>query len=398
MDEDLGELMDSILWGYRIVEIRDKTFAFRPLSLEEKNIATYVRNQALRHAAENGRLTEDQLYKDAIQAGIWSLLHDEHIAALRDELSRRKDDVLSTRQKSKIKKLNRRITKIKETLAELLKLRFHSIELPSAEFHASRKQLEYLVQVTTCEFPDLSPRWPTYADMEDERDLDLVVSLMNQYPDATMGDQKAIRRLARSGNWRLIWASARETNMDTLFRSGLDSLTYEQQVLINWSMVYDSVFDSHDRPPDYIIDDDDELDRWLKKRGEEADQERKKSFHQKKSNVGIGKQSKHDANEVMIPVDGFYLDTCDCGAIGQRGIPHKTSCPYGAFIAYKNNDRRLAEVDKVQSCNPDNVRMILAKEQASIEKQGWVAEQNLRGELSRKTLGLGTNIHKRDKR
>jgi hypothetical protein len=140
------------------------------------------------------------------------------------------------------------------------------------------------------------------------------------------------------------------------------------------------------------------MDKWLKKRAEEAEKERKKEFYQKgRSKTGASK-STHDANEILMPVGGYYSEECTCGAINKRGHVHKKSCPYGVFISYEGNkDKMNEEVEKVQSTNPDNVRLVLAKEQKAIEGKGWVPEQDLRTEMSRKTLGLNTNIHRRDK-
>lgn len=397
-DFDPYELMDAILWGYRIVNIDGKTFAFKPLSLRERNIANHVRDQSMDEALRKGCPKKNDLYIDAMRRGIWSKINDDHIQALSDELDRRKEDLSSTRQKSKIKVINRRINAIEDSLRELMALRFSIIDAPSAEFYALQQQLCYVVQCSTYTFPDLRIKWPTYDDFESESDTSLITNLINIYHEGHNVDELGIRKLARDSIWRIRWIAAKQTGLESLFRSGLDSLTLEQQLLLNWSLVYDSVYDSMDRPPEYIINDNDELDKWLKKQGEEAEQDRKKRFYEKKTNRSIGKKSKYDANEVMVPVDGFYLETCNCGALGKRGQYHAKSCPHGVFVAYKDKDRIMSEVNKVQSTNPDPVRIILAKEQQAVEKRGWVPEQDLRTELSRKALGLSTNIHRRDKK
>jgi hypothetical protein len=163
--------------------------------------------------------------------------------------------------------------------------------------------------------------------------------------------------------------------------------------MLHWTQVYDSAYEAYDRPPDYVIDDDKEFDRWLEKTIKEQEQERRQRFQSKKGNIGIGKASSSNANEVFVPIDGFYSDECSCGAINRRGHRHASSCPYGVYLYYPD-DRRYEEIDRVHESNPDPVRVVLASETKVLQGKGVVREESLRRYkgMARQVMGFNTNI------
>jgi len=42
MEEDISKALDAVAWGHRIVDLEETTYVFRPLTLEERNIANYI--------------------------------------------------------------------------------------------------------------------------------------------------------------------------------------------------------------------------------------------------------------------------------------------------------------------------------------------------------------------
>lgn len=71
--------------------------------------------------------------------------------------------------------------------------------------------------------------------------------------------QLAYRKLARNEPWRSFWNCNRENSLGV----GVANWTEEQRNLVNFSKMYDRVYESPDSPADSVIDDDDMLDGWF---------------------------------------------------------------------------------------------------------------------------------------
>jgi hypothetical protein len=400
--EELSSLLDQISWGHRIVEISTSsagyTFAFRPLKLQERNAAQHVYDRALEVGAHEGIPLRKDLLLLANRSGLWNAACDQEIEMLNKELAAREDELSAAKFKSKKVKLSRRIEYIRQALNKLTGSKIRLLDLPSLEYYANQQRAHYILHKVTLTFPALEPQWPTFADMQNELDTAIVFHLINSYYNYTIVDSVKIRALARSGVWRVKWNAAKTCgNLQQLFNVDLSDLTVDQHMLIYWSQVYDSVYEAYERPPDYIIEDDDELDKWLEKEGEEREKERRKSFKEKKSNLGLGKTKSIDANEVLIPVNGYYSDVCTCEAKNTRGMLHKKGCPYGVFFYYQEEQKRQ-EAEQVQECNAEGIRLILAKEKEVIRQQGEIREEHLRTKNSpaRNMMGFTTSIRKRE--
>jgi hypothetical protein len=70
-----------------------------------------------------------------------------------------------------------------------------------------------------------------------------------------------IREIARSASWRFRWNGAK--GIGDLFGKPISEFDAEQQSLLYWSQVYDSVYERMERPPESIINDDEALDKWF---------------------------------------------------------------------------------------------------------------------------------------
>lgn len=159
---DLPTLLDSISWGYRIVEACGQAFAFRPLTLAERNTSLFIYNQALQDALCSNVPSQDDLMIDANRAGLWHSDRDEHLKVLQDELlykqkeledilktqqlkSGRRIEIRRTRKHSKVKILEKRIYSLQQILHEMKLLRSQIIEFPSAEHHANHAKAIHII-------------------------------------------------------------------------------------------------------------------------------------------------------------------------------------------------------------------------------------------------------------
>ena len=419
-EQDVTELLDAIIWGRRIVEVHNsederKTYVFRPLTLEEKNMGNYIHKQAMRDAKDQGLLTRDELKRQAIKQELWKASYDSDLRLLREELGRQlelrdieeKANMLDGRGRpkrssptGKLKRLDERIAHITTTIRKLEADYTNHIELPSSEYQAECERGNYFLRCATLSFPEMNQVWDTMDDLKGETDTKLVASLMRTYYNESIADEAAIRRVARSGFWRCKWmGSKKNRGVKTLFDREMYDLTLDQFRLVYWSQVYDSAYESMESPSDAVIEDDKLFDRWLEDQHNKREQERKKSAFDKEA-------SKHNkttnAHEVGFSVVGEYSEECTCGIKEQaeargydkRGHIHDPSCPYGVYLYY-DKDKKMEKVEDIQSANPDNVRKLLGSEQKHLAAKGedGMEEQALRGDKARTTLGMGTSYH-----
>lgn len=84
---------------------------------------------------------------------------------------------------------------------------------------------------------------------------------ITSYSMTNMIQSEIIRELSRSLPWVNQWGSCK-SNGSIFPVSGVE-LTTSQNLLIMWSRMYDSIYESTESPEQFIIDDDDMLDGWL---------------------------------------------------------------------------------------------------------------------------------------
>lgn len=402
-EKDLSELLDAIVWAHRIVEVdADSTYVFRPLTLEERNMANFVYEHKLKHSKQ---LKQDELTKQAIRKGLWQRSFEGQLKLLREELAKLLDDLGEEERANKsrrtptvkLMRLRERVGAVTKAVRTIEDDHTRYIELPSAEYEAECERGIYLLRCATLTFPDLEQKWCNLQALKDETNTQLVARLLHLFYNVTIAEEKDIRRLARSGFWRSKWnGSKKNRGVKTLFNREMYDLTIDQYHLVFWSQVYDSAFESMEPPSDDIIENDKLFDRWLDEQHQKRKQERKQSELDKK--LSKAKKGK-DANEVAFSTQGFYSEECTCGVKDQarnfgndkRGHLHAPSCPHGVFIYY-DAETRLKKAEEIQKANPDHVRRLLAKEQASLSEHGELVEdQKLRGnDKVRAVLGMNT--------
>jgi hypothetical protein len=175
-------------------------------------------------------------------------------------------------------------------------------------------------------------------------------------------------------------------NLSVLFNKPVGDFSSPQKILIYWSRVYDSVYEDTDKPNQDIIDDDDLLDEWLANRDLDRSGDVSKN---------LSKASEHQ--EQMQILDGYYVETCTCGAskVRAKGLgektPHTVDCPYGTWCRYTQEEKEELS-RQIYGRNTDGVRQLLDKEQDAIETVGTVEEQHLRKKKTRALLGSDQKV------
>lgn len=253
-------------------------------------VGNEIYNETLESAIEDGVFTDEQILGILAKEGLWSYQIDQEIKSKREELDNCKVALYESRFRFQDFQYNKlKIKKGKEELLELLNIK-HSFDYASAEGLASLYRLNYLI---LCGAKDGNfNKLDLTLENIDGSELNI---LKESYINARL-DEATIRELARTEPWRSYWAVADRNNV---FDRPLMEWTDEQQSLVIWSKLYDSLRENTDPPPDDMVNDDDAFDGWLIMQSRKNKQEVAK----KSGEMSISKNKKiRDAQEIFIMV------------------------------------------------------------------------------------------------
>jgi hypothetical protein len=387
------EKIQKLLWNKRYVEIPEDYKAMVGLdyvlildmTLEDRNLYAFMRKMELESARRLGVPSETDLLAEARKVGLWTeeddfilAKADEHIEFLESELKRQK---FLARKKSLQLQIEETQAKKAATLGKKNEYFLNSADYYSYEV-ASYELIRRVVRKL-----DGTKVWSDDSSFLHFKQyhLPVLIFLVHEVMSENLMEISEIREVARSPEWRLTWTLQRE-NLTNVFDRKIGDLTLSQKLLIYWSRVYDSAFEGTEPPAIDIVNDDEKFDEWLSNRDLNRSE---------KSEV---RASTKDHQERMQMLDGEYIEICNCGAksknvgkgLGER-IMHTTTCPYGTFHRYTQDEReKIAK--QTYSRNTDRVRTLIDQEQQSVIEKGIIEEHHLRGQKTRHIFGMKTDV------
>jgi hypothetical protein len=301
---------------------------------KEKAKAARIYAKELKHAKNLGMLSDDEAIIEFIKLGMWSQEDELQISGLKEDINKIKRGLIDLVFRRDVLEKSRKLLRSAEfKLMEKLTAR-HELLSGTAESHALVLQQRYIIsQITMTE--DGHRFWPTNDVFDLSSDFKLIDRLCLLFFKVSRINTSAIRQIARSNIWRSTWSSSQK--IGSLFDKPVPFLSHNQQELIHWSCIYDSVFEAYERPTKDIIEDDDVLDSWFMKQGEKIEDRSRKQFGDEMS----GKQGrKGGRNEQFIFADSE-----------------------GA--------------KKVYEMNHPNTRKMIQTKQSIVEKEGYVKDQHM---------------------
>ena len=265
--KDIEKLLKRIFWGKVFFSFDKETYIVRSLSTKEQNYIDYVYDQELDNVlhGEFALMSEKELRDRYSECGLWTRHDDESIGKMREELFKiesEKDGIkVNAKTKLYLNKLDRRIKIINKVLEGLLIQRFNLFQ-DTAESRADEEAKRHMT-FYILENVDEKNITDNFATFSQQVSLELINNVINKYYSSCFLDTKTVRWVARHPIWRYKWRVGKN-NIAGLFGDTIGNLTFDQNNLIYWSQAYDSVFESMDRPPQYVIDNDSLLDGWFK--------------------------------------------------------------------------------------------------------------------------------------
>lgn len=270
--------------GYHRFNIHDIILNVFPPSVDIEYEACEIFNEVYEEAYYDGILTVEESYEVLMDKGLWTSKDERDLENAPENIEILKMELYRAAFKSNTRrKIRERLDITRNEYERLLGLK-NSLSQYTCTGLANYAKWNYILEHSTY-LPD--------GSRYDWKDLS-VHHVMAEY-NSSMLTSEAIRELARNDPWSGIWAMKKKNGH--IFK---EPWSVEQKIIVNWSMLYDSIYESAEAPSSDIIEDDDMLDGWLiiKRRERENEQAKKQGDEAISQNKKIA-----NAGEIFIPAE-----------------------------------------------------------------------------------------------
>lgn len=224
-------------------------------------------------AANEGVMNDDEILEFMFDNDIWTDDNEKFFSKAPKVIEDLKLDMIENVNDSSNVETIRKYLRITEKEQQRLFDIRHGLDYLSCHGAASFSKIQFII--SQCSSININPN--------------LILSCIN----SDFITETTMRELARTDPWRTTWACKK---LSHLFNKSCSEFSDEQKRLISWSLLYDSVYESHECPSDDIVNDDDLFDGFLIKR-------RKSILAEKVKNEYEERLSRHgNASEVFLTV------------------------------------------------------------------------------------------------
>lgn len=288
MDQERRELLiNRIISGILYFQHRGKTYKILPATAEQRYIASLKYFQYLEENSFENLPSQHMFAVYSYNHKLWTQEHDQELDLIKKKIEAIQIEMYHNHSfHSRLDTLRKNIALERKKQATLLENK-NLFTGYSKEYQASQYKNKYLLCMRIHD-SDNKPMYHTDTILESSPDLleSAMLAIQKNYISDTN-----IRFLARNSPWRNFWSISKTD----IFANSADSWTDEQNAIAIYSRMYDNVYESHESPPEGVINDDDILDGWFAVQHKERQKGKSDKKHESKIKPG-------GHAEVMIPV------------------------------------------------------------------------------------------------
>lgn len=243
----LDRLLYRIIQGRLRVCVNGLVFYIHEPNSSLINESYYIYEEILEQAYMAGNLIEEEKDNFLIDQDIWSPAFDRELS----DISKKIDDL-------KVEAYN---SFFNTKQLKIIKREIASLNTKYNNLYSKK----HAYDSTTCHGIAEQTRWQwilnnsVYDASGNKLELSML-KLADIYSE-NMIDQSQIREIARSNNWRTMWAISKKGGL--LFNKPAVDFSRDQLTLCSYSLMYDNVYEHPESPDEKIIQDDDCLDGWF---------------------------------------------------------------------------------------------------------------------------------------
>jgi hypothetical protein len=280
--------LNKILSGKIIVKLRDQLIIVNQPDAQTRYLADSFAEQVYKEAFAEDLYLQEELEDLIVQNGWWTEEQETALTEIPKRLEVMKVDYFNNFFKTEQRDKTKRAIKRTESVFEDLQRIKYGLFNYTCESLQTQAYTMFIIQECVTD---------QHGNKLD-KDLFNPHVIYSKYNDELLGD-KEIRNVSKSSEWRLIWNATKSGN--TLFSFPACDFTDMQKGLINWSRVYDSIYESPDMPSDEIIEDDYAIDGWFTSQKNKRDDDKKESMQDtlpKTGEVFVMVKNKEEAKNV----------------------------------------------------------------------------------------------------
>lgn len=226
---------------YRRISVGETYLVRQNISWDLRNLADYIESQIVSKYRFDSILRRNQTSDILIKRGILEPNYKQQMEVLNQRLEDLKFQIyLERNNPPSVERLRKQIRRTEQTFEEISE-RSLSLDHCTLEFMAEQEAFVIIFRRL------VRPKVKNY---------ELLRKIASKF-NADQIISKEIRKTARSEPWKSNWS----TKKHGCFR--ILPLTNEQLTLVTYSQMYDGVNKHSEKPPDFVIKDDDMLDGWI---------------------------------------------------------------------------------------------------------------------------------------
>jgi hypothetical protein len=251
---DLESILYRVISKKSFFTFKNKRYCLTAASFDIKQRALEIYYDTISDEKYNGWLRESNLINLLIHYGYWTPFTENLIKDLNKQVDKTKISLYENRLNSKMvtsirKQLKQLYNQLDKILSQKQELYQHTLE-----GYANSIRNEYIL--CNCLLDEKNNKVLSFNSNSSYILFNGLVAASNE----KMITVSQLRELARDNLWKSIW----NCNKSNPFgEKGAIYLSDDQRGLINFSIMYDSVYDHTECPEDFVIDDDDMLDGWI---------------------------------------------------------------------------------------------------------------------------------------
>ncbi len=273
-------LISRICCGYLRYKTANQVLLIKSPTLDVVYESNEIYQEIYNKSKEEGVLTDKDILLMLLENKLWTTQNEkDYTDVLPKHVEYWKEELFKHRlNKPQLEKTRKYLAVAKEELNRLSGIR-HFYDYISCHGVAIYAKTQFIVEHST-----FLPASNTKYSWDDAS----LYRAMTFYQSSTIREE-TMRNLSHTNPWDNIWAAGKKNG--PIFPNCGVELTIEQQRLILWSNLYDSIYES-EPPPKDVLEDDDMLDGWLSLK-------RKNKLGDK--TTGITNNKIANADEIFLP-------------------------------------------------------------------------------------------------
>jgi len=298
-NEEIERYLEQICTALKIIDVDDKVLLLTQPSSKDRMKARRIYEQEYKESINGGLLSTDDMKELIEKRQLITEKEKLELSSLRSKLDAQKVLLAKT---LKVKANQDRIKGVIHDLEGKIRnieYKERSKFSMTADTKAEEAKILYLCWVSCYDFFTNGLYWSLHDEFLNESDYLFRQKVTSEFILFYGGiPTNYVRAIARSNLWRIKYVTSLKTS-ESLFGRPTSEYTNDMLNLAYWSHYYQNIYEMlpEDQPSDYIIEDDEALDAYMKDYYEER---LRNAGARKDKKKRSGKLSAFDKEEVIV--------------------------------------------------------------------------------------------------